>query len=190
LRSAQGLIDFAEKNSIVIRRRRFFIITILIVLIGIPVALRSFGRPLRLYTSPWVTAYGERVRYQMLIPEGWDVHVPGRWDDRSLPMAGATGLVYFPLSAVPNLSQAGLGAPAERPYILVGHDGKKRNPATSTPPTVSRNSVTYSATWSTHMATAQVTQQGRTYDIEYYRTNEPEFDATYRRICESFRVIR
>jgi hypothetical protein len=166
----------------------------LVALIGVPAALRSFrqppmplvphlGPPPQLYTSPPVMAYGKKVRYRMRIPAGWEVHVPGRMFDFSPVFAGASRYTYLPLSAVP---PGDTSAGHERGALQVGTDGKNFYPNRSGPPNqVQRNLVAKQ-----FHGYARILQGGRFYCIEYRTNDGQSFDATYRQICESFKVIQ
>jgi hypothetical protein len=134
--------------------------------------------PLSTFTSPRLMAFAQKVRYQIKIPPEWKVKVPGDYGARIMQGGtGATGATYWPLTAEMHSSGDMDGK------LVVSHDVRQKG--LWLPKATAFH-------WTEHRYSAQcdVRQEGRVYRIAYYHSNRAYFEATYRQICESFRVVR
>jgi hypothetical protein len=162
-------------------------------------AVSPSGGRLKLYTSPPLTINGKTVRLQALMPERWEAEPPSYSSgSRSLTQVGAGRyvLIVGPTQMIrikpqpekdwrPSWMRSLFPArDAEDPWISMiygwsssdlGVRVYRRPPSSSWPKRF-------------YNVTRGLEEHGGGY-MSYYRENEPEFDATYRQIIESFRVI-
>jgi hypothetical protein len=168
--------------------RRYWVAIAVLVVVATVFILWQRGAQLRLYTSAVITEpSGESVRVQFLMPSDWSVGDPniGFPDPyKTLIMAKQTrrfGWMPEPIQRLLGSAQHG-----ESTILIYSGsrsvdelDGRVRTQIRQKSPIDS--STFYRARRSIGI--------GRGYHLLYVSTNESEFKATFRLICDSFRVL-
>jgi hypothetical protein len=154
------------------------------------------GPQLELYTSPPMTVFGKPKQVQLLIPTGWKAEAPQPIYLGETGNAGQSLLFIRPQPAnrwLPAwLRRLFYGEPEQHTFVEIGigHPDDQRDVATYLFRTFYGRPRQPAFTGPSYPTAHRSVQKDIGYHVRYYRTNRAAFEATYRPICDSFKVLR
>lgn len=181
-------------------RRKSATLTITICVLA-ALSYAAWPRGLELYTSPPITFHGKTVRLQALIPNGWVAYKPQTYGSSDIPSfighrsIPAKGMVYVtiqpqnhPYGWMPEWLGRWVHGSSQGEVFPAVVLQWGLNSAEQSDHVVSTTSSTIGP--KTSVVGLRGSDADNGYSIVYIRQKEDAFDATYRQICESFKVVR
>lgn len=167
-----------------------FILFALVALVVAVAAYTLWPRPrLVLYTSPGYTLDGKTVRLQMLAPAGWNMG----WSWVSFPPPVEAIVSDRPSERfqwMPAVIRRFLNSGDEfGGSLIVVHAPPGRRSVANGKIYVRSGRLPQNLGGGTYYRAVLELTDHSGYSISYTRTNRAEFEATYRQVCESFKVI-